>query len=204
LDFEIAYIPPSDLRNTRVNWLLRKSGDPDLSAELAQHTKETLLSDYDKPSLQRAIVETIRFWSKADPHLSRTQSVVLGDCTGVPLEVADRPIEAPRPDCVKASGCLWCQNHRDVDSFDYVWALSSFMHLKRIELSKISNVEKMPPPAELSVARIQEKLRWYEQSSELRCDWVQEAQIRITEGDYHPDFHIEISELEGVHERTDG
>jgi hypothetical protein len=199
LNLELPYIPPRDLRNTRVNWLLRKSGDPDITAELAQHTKETLLGVYDRPSLQRALVESTRFWMKVDPHQGRTQSVVPGDCTGVPLAAPDRPMVAPKPDCMKASGCLWCENHRDVDSLDYVWALSSFMHLKRIELSKarIPLTEEDVPPTKLAIGRIQEKLSWYEQSNELRRDWVQEAQIRITEEEYHPDFCVEIFELEG-------
>ncbi|WP_063801503.1 site-specific integrase [Burkholderia ubonensis] len=200
LDLGLTYIPPRELRNTRVNWLLRQSGDPDITAELAQHAKETLLAVYKRPSLQRAMAETIRFWTKVDPHQSVTPSVAPGGCTGVPLELPERPVEAPRPDCVKPSGCLWCENHRDVDSLDYIWALSSFMHLKKLELSKarIPMAEVEIPPAKHAFDRIQQKLKWYETSNETRRDWVQEAQIRIAEGEYHPEFNIEICEMEGL------
>jgi hypothetical protein len=198
LDLGMPYIPPRELRNTRVNWLLRQSGDPELTAELAQHAKETLLNVYERPSLQRAMTETIRFWTKVDPHQSLTQSVAPGGCTGAPVQAPERPADAPAPDCVKPSGCLWCENHRDVDSLDYVWALSSFMHLKRLELSKapIPLTDNETPPAKHAVSRIQEKLKWYELSNDLRCEWVQESQMRIEEGEYHPDFNIEIGALE--------
>ncbi|KVD31751.1 hypothetical protein WI84_24400 [Burkholderia ubonensis] len=54
------------------------------------------------------------------------------------------------------------------------------------------------PPAKHAFDRIQQKLKWYETSNETRRDWVQEAQIRIAEGEYHPEFNIEICEMEGL------
>lgn len=196
---DTPYIPPRTLRNTRVNWLLRQSADPDLTAEFAQHAKATLLSVYDRPSLQRATVEAARFWIKVDPSQNHTQSVAPGGCSGAPSELPDTPLEAPRPDCVKPTGCLWCESHRDVDSLDHLWALSSFMHLKTIELSRarLPLSELDVPPAKLAIDRIQSKLRWYEESSELRREWVQEAMTLISEGEYHPDFYVEIDALEG-------
>lgn len=193
------YIAPRTLRNIRVNWLLRQSADPDLTAEFAQHNKATLLSVYDRPSLQRATMEAARFWSKVDPSQIRTQSVAPGGCSGAPSELAGKPPEAPRPDCVRPTGCLWCESHRDVDSLDHLWALLSFMHLKTIELSRapIPLSELDMPPAKLAIDRIQSKLRWYEESSELRREWVQEATTLISEGAYHPDFCVEIDVLEG-------
>lgn len=196
---KIAYIPPRYLRNTRVNWMLRQSADADLTAELAQHTKQTLLSVYDRPSLQRATVEAARFWIKVDPSQNRTQSVAPGGCSGTPSQIVDTHPEAPKPDCIKPTGCLWCESHRDVDSLDHLWALSSFMYLKTIELSKsrLPPSELDVPPSKLAIDRIQAKLRWYEQSSELRREWLQEATTLINEGQYHPDFYFEIASLEG-------
>lgn len=198
-ELKIAFVSPRLLRNTRVNWLLRKSADPDLTAEMAQHTKETLLAVYDRPSLQRTLVETARFWSKFDPRSSQTQAVSPGDCTGVPMGASDTPTSVPKPDCTTASGCLWCENHRDVDSFDYIWALTSFHHLKVIELSKarLFQLKEDPPPAQHVIARIRDKLMWFERSNDLRRQWVVEAAARIAEGDYHPGFQDEIAELEG-------
>jgi hypothetical protein len=195
----ITYVPPRTLRNTRVNWLLRKSADPELTAEMAQHTKETLLAVYERPSLQRASVEAARFWSAMDEQQTMTESVAPGGCNGRAKAALDSPADAPAPDCSKASGCLWCENHRDIDSQDYVWALSSYKQLKVIELAKASSplVNRGVPPSDLAVDRINAKLRWYEQSNPTRREWISEAEARISEGDYHPSFDIEILELEG-------
>jgi len=199
LEIGIKYVAPRTLRNTRVNWLLRKSADPAITAEMAQHAQETLLGVYERPSMQRAAVETARFWSAADAQQGRTQSVAPGGCTGQPEVVPDALPGAPPPDCARASGCLWCENHRDVDSQDYVWALASYKRLKIVEVAKTSSplVNQGIPPAQLSVGRINAKLGWYEQSSEVRAEWVAEAEARIEEGAYHPDFEVEILELEG-------
>lgn len=195
---EINYVSPQQLRNTRVNWLLRRSGDPEQTAEMAQHTKEMLIRVYHRPSLQRAMAESTRFWSKYDPHQNRTLSLAPGTCTGSPQSTLDRPINAAAPDCEKTSGCLWCENHRDVDSLDYLWALSSFMHLKGIELSKSGPPKpgiSALPPAKLAMDRILEKLRWFEESNEKRRSWVEEAQARIAEESFHPDFEAAILDL---------
>ena len=196
----VAFVSPRALRNTRVNWLLRKSADPDLTAEMAQHAKQTLLEVYNKPSLQRALVENTRFWSKFDPHATRTESVAPGNCTGTPKAVAEIPKKAPAPNCIRPSGCLWCENHRDVESLDYVWALTSFCHLKVIELSKyhLSQRQEDQTPAQSVIDRIHEKLRWFEQSSEARRVWVEEARARVEEGNFHPNFGDEIAELDGT------
>lgn len=193
----VKFVSPRALRNSRVNWLLRISGDPDLAADIAQHTKETLLSVYERPSLQRAITEVIRFWGEVDPHLNITQSVAPGGCNGQVERIESTPETASRPDCVKISGCLWCGNHRDIDSFDYVWAMVSFMHLKVIESSKARGAQDETPSARTEIDRISEKLRWFKQSSEEREGWLSEAQMRLIEGDYHPSFRVEIEELEG-------
>jgi len=199
-ELKVPYISPRTLRNTRVNWLLRKSADPELTAEMSQHTKETLLSVYQRPSLQRTMIEAMRFWSVADPSLAaKTESVVPGDCTGVPKALPDLPREAPEPDCIKPAGCLWCENHRDVDSQDHIWALTSFKHLKVIEVSRYrqSKSDDISLPSQLAIDRINEKLRWYSASSKLREEWVTEAEIRIEEGEYHSSFASEIYALEG-------
>lgn len=198
-ELNIKYVPPRTLRNTRVNWLLRKSADPDLTAEMSQHTKKTLLGVYERPSMQRAIIEATLFWEKIDPHIKKTQSVAPGSCTGIPRTMDDMPKNAPKADCNKPAGCLWCSNHRDVDSQDYIWALTSFKHLKVIELSKTRTLRAQndPPPAQVVIDRINGKLSWFDGSNELRKEWVLEAEARIEEGDFHPDFRTEIYVLEG-------
>lgn len=196
----LQFVPPSMLRKTRINWLLRRSGDPDLTAEMAQHTKETLLTVYEAPSLQRAMNETMRFWAQSDPALARTTPVAPGECDGTPVTMKNMPKDAPIPDCIRASGCLWCEHHRDIDSQDYVWSLCCFRHLKVIEVSKYRAPEigAKKHPAEHAVARLSDKLRWFRQSNELRRNWVEEALARIEEGCYHPDWMRLIEVEEGT------
>lgn len=196
----IPFIVPSALRNTRINWILRRSGDPDLTAEMAQHTKETLLTVYEAPSLQRAMNETMSFWAHADPTLSSTTPVAPGICDGSPVPVREIPKDAPPPDCIRASGCLWCEHHRDIDNQDYVWALGCFRHLKVIELSKYRapKTKAENHPAEHAIARLSAKLSWFRESNELRRSWVEEALARIEEGNYHPDWMRIIESEEGA------
>lgn len=199
-ELDVPYASPRTLRNTRVNWLLRMSANPDITAELAQHTKKTLHKQYERPSLQRAIVQATHFWSKADPHLSRMEAVAPGGCAGSAHKSLQASKDVPKPDCLKGSGCFWCTSHRDVDSLDYVWGLSTFRHLKVIELSKnlLPQGDAEVPPAKLVIDRLDEKLRWFEESSELRLSWVEESRARVNEGDFHPDLRCEISEWEGT------
>ena len=136
---DIAWMPPSALRGTRVNWLLRRSGDPGLTAEMAQHSKRVLLEVYERPSLQRSASEITVFWAKNDPNLAGKERLLAagpGECGGNRATSLGKPQAAPEPDCISPSGCLWCENHRDVDSFDYLWSLACFKHLKITELSR--------------------------------------------------------------------
>jgi len=202
----VRWMPPRLLRSTRINWLLRRSGDHDLTAEMAQHSKQTLLGTYEIPSLQRTIGEVTRFWLQADPHLatrsSATTAIAPGECDGTPSALRDMPVGAPKPDCIRPSGCLWCDHHRDIDSADYVWALNCFRHLKILEVSRYH-----PPhgtvvkhPAEYAIDRISEKLVWFRESNATRRAWVEESLTRVEEGDYHPDWARLIESMEGTAE----
>ncbi|WP_439892844.1 site-specific integrase (plasmid) [Ralstonia sp. 25C] len=198
----IKWVSPRTLRNTRVNWLLRRSGDADLTAEMAQHSKQTLFRNYEDPSQQVAIAEITRFWSKADPHLTTNTphaSIVAGACNGKPEVVSFKPQSAPSPDCLHPSGCLWCAHHRDIDSFDYIWALTSFRHLKTVEVARYCppTGEKSEHPADHAIKRISKKLAWFRDSNAVRNDWVAESMARLDEGSYHPDWALLINEVEG-------
>lgn len=195
----IRFVPPQALRNTRVNWLLRRSGDADQTAEMAQHTKETLLKVYERPSQQRAMGEVMRFWSKHDPASARTTPVALGECNGTPVPVPEMPKGATSPDCIRPSGCLWCEHHRDVDSQDYVWSLACFRHLKVIEVSKWHppRSSREVHPGQHAIDRMSAKLCWFRESNAKRCDWLEEALARVEEGTYHPDWKGLIEGMEG-------
>lgn len=195
----VSYVSPQALRNTRINWLLRRSGDPELTAAMAQHTKETLLNVYERPSQQRAMGEVMRFWSKHDPALAQTSSTAPGHCNGQPVPVRDLPKNATTPDCIRPSGCLWCEHHRDIDSEDYVWSLACFRHLKVIEVSKWHPAEGNPEihPGEHAIDRLSEKLRWFCESNVRRRAWMDEALARVDEGNYHPHWRRLIEGIEG-------
>jgi hypothetical protein len=199
----IAWVPPSKLRGTRVNWLLRRSGDPDLTAEMVQHHKEVLIAVYEQPSLQRTIGEVARFWQTNDPHLARSEpsrSVAPGACDGVPVALPNKPATAPNPDCARPSGCLWCEHHRDIDTQDYVWSMACFRHLKVLELGKHAFPEKATSrfhPAQYAIEKLSEKLAWFKRSNSTRRSWVEEALVRIEEGLYHSEWEWLIHAMEG-------
>lgn len=173
----VPWIPPSVTRNTRANFLDRALGDPDLSAELAQHTRETFKQNYELPSQQRAMSELTHFW-KDNP-----ESLIDSGCDGEPEAIAGKPSDVVKPDCIHASGCLWCSKHRDIQSEDYVWSLSSFKRLKLIEAAQ---PVQRDIPADRVVARISEKLEAFRELNETSRRWVDESQLRVEEGDYHP------------------
>lgn len=195
-DVECSYVAPSRLRGTKVNWLLRNSADPELTAEMAQHTKATLLDVYERPSLQKASVELLRFWSKNDPTISSNESVAPGACTGRPAAIVSKPALATDPDCIRPSGCLWCEHHRDVDSLDYVWGLACFGLLKEYELAKLAPSEAASATAaSLAMGRIREKLLWFQHSNSTRRAWVEEAHERLAEGHFHPDWQSLLGQM---------
>ncbi|MDD5175292.1 MAG: hypothetical protein PHQ05_02560 [Sterolibacterium sp.] len=200
----IPFVGPQKLRKTRVNWLLRQSCDPDQTAEMDQHTKQTLLRIYDQPSLQRAQVEIIQFWRKCDPRLGGDPlpCPAPGVCDGVPKAIPDLPVEASKPDCTHPAGCLFCDHHRDIDSEDYVWSAASMRHLNTLILAGFRPVKKGKADAarhvELAIEVLTAKLKWFRESNHKRKHWVEEAMERIEESAFHPHWRHLIESAEGV------
>lgn len=203
-DAGVVWHPPTGLRKTRLNWLLRRSGDPELTAEMAQHSKQTLLKVYEIPSQQRAMAEITRFWQAVDPALVRApvlDAVAPGTCSGVASAFSFRPKMATPPDCIHPSGCLWCEHHRDIDSLDYVWALSCFRQLKILEVSRYKppvDTKYTDHPGDYAISRISEKLAWFRDSNATRQAWVEESFARVDEGNYHPEWQRLIESAEGI------
>lgn len=196
----IRFIHPSELRKTRINWLLRKSLDPDLTAEMAQHTKETLFNVYEIPHHQKAAIEITRFHRATDPSIAPPGPGACAQINGAAKAIEQRPSEAPEPDCISPSGCLFCFFHRDVDTFDYVWSLVSLRHCKRLELDRQKPTKSQDinsHPAALVINRICEKLNYFNESTKKRSNWVAESIDRIREGRFHPHFDglIKLMEL---------
>lgn len=189
---------PRSLRKARVNWLLRRSRDPGLTAEQAAHTKETLLRAYEEPHHQSASIEIIRFHKTTDPTL---QSPGPGICSGRecgPEAIEGMPEHAPEPDCVSPEGCLFCVHHRDVMSADYCWKLTSHAQLKKLELSKFRPPKgEKKHPAQAVISEIQLKLDALAQGSEIRAQWVRDAKDSVRSGIVHPwwEGHIQLLEV---------
>ena len=200
----IAFVGPQKLRNIRVNWCLRRSRDPELTAEQAQHTKETLLRVYEKPSSQVAQVEIIQFWKKNDPRLGGTlmPSPAPGSCDGVPEAMQGLPSEPPKPDCMNPSGCLFCTHHRDIDSEDYVWSTASMRHLNTIILPRFRPPAKGKADSarhvQMVIDALTAKLKWFSDSNAKRKAWVDESLEKLAEGDYHMHWRYLIESAEGV------
>jgi hypothetical protein len=196
--FGIKPLGPLALRKTRINWLLRKSRNPDLVAELAQHTKETLIRVYEEPHHQAAAAEISRFYRENDPGMA---SVGPGICSGVdkPLSLQGFEESPYAPDCTTPAGCMFCEHQRDIDTEDYVWSLTSYRYLKMLELDRY-----VPPvgdhpihPINHLVARINSKLKSFADSAVERASWLKEAEMRIQEGRFHENYDglIQLMEL---------
>jgi integrase len=200
----IAFVPPRMLRNTRVNWLLRESRDPEQTAEQAQHKRETLLSIYEQPSLQVAMREIIRFQLRTDPRLGGTIMAcpAPGSCDGAPEGLPELPPEAPKPDCMNPSGCLFCTHHRDVDSEDYVFSTASMRHLNTVILPRFRPLAKGKADSaghlQMVIDVLTAKLKWFSDSNAKRKAWVDEALEKLAEGDYHVHWRYLIESAMGV------
>ena len=187
---------PRSLRNVRVNWLLRRSSDPALTADMAAHTTQTLLRDYARPHHQRAAVEITKFHLATDPSVEAPGP---GLCVGSnqPAPIEDMPCDAPPPDCVSPEGCLFCKHHRDVLSQEYCWKLASHAKLKAMEVSLYRPPTTVPVhPGDRVIERITDKLIAIAEGSAVRAQWLRDAQDLIRAGRYHPiwDGHIQLLE----------
>ncbi|WDJ98488.1 hypothetical protein JH262_02005 [Xanthomonas campestris pv. incanae] len=191
---------PQAIRKTRVNWLLRRSQDANLTAEMAQHTQQTLMEVYEQPNHQLAVQEITRFHKLMDPSLEASGPGACISAGVFPRAISGAPAFAPSPDCVSPAGCLFCDFHRDLDSLDYVWSLTSYRHLKLTELTHFHPPAQnlsLPHPAVAVIGRITEKLLQFKNKNGTRAQWVDECRDRVTEGRYHPawDGFIQCMEL---------
>lgn len=200
----IAFIGPQKLRNTRINWLLRQSRNPEQTAELAQHTKETLVRIYEKPSLQVAQVEIIQFWKKNDPRLTGNQMPCLapGVCNGVPKSLPGLPLAAPKADCAHPAGCLFCEHHRDIDSEDYVWSVACMRFMNILILKRfrppVKGKADIACHVELTIDVLTTKLAWFSNSNARRKAWVDEVTEKIAEGEFHSHWRYLIESAQEV------
>lgn len=195
----VKYFPPSALRNTRANWILRKSRNPNLTAEMSQHTAKTLIHVYEKPHHQSAAAEISKFHRSVEPVTTPPSPGACASLNLVFQQVSDAHKDSPQADCINAAGCLFCSFHRDVDSFDYTWALMTYRALKVREIEKFRGAQSNigVHPTKILIDRITERLARFSSNSVTREDWKREAESRMREERYHPMFAgiIELMEI---------
>lgn len=192
----IEFIGPRSLRSIRVNWLQKYLKDEDITAELSQHSVNTLLRSYVRPTFGEAAIEISKFHAQNELAF-RTPAP--GVCAILSPEIEQgAPQGSPEPDCASPAGCLFCRSHRDLDHADHVWSLTSYRHLKMIERSQYVEPERSQGemPCDLVIDRLSAKLTAFQQIDEVRESWVREANTRIAEEYYHPmwDGFIRIME----------
>lgn len=193
---KIDYITPQSLRASKINWLLRKSRDPQLTAEMGQHEELTLLRIYEQPNHQAALAELSRYHQNSDPAFAPPGPGVCIELN--PINMPSSPNNAPKPDCVNPAGCLYCEHQRDIAEFDHVWSLASYRYLKSLELAshRPNAVTRDKHPAHMVIELVTEKLETFKAVTD-HAKWINESLLRIEEGRYHPkwDGFIRIMEL---------
>lgn len=193
----IPFIGPQALRKTRVNWLLRRSGDLSLTAEQMAHDKEVLLRDYEKPHHQSASLEILKFHKTTDPSFSPPGPGICVDDQHKPQPIPFIAQEAPTPDCISPEGCLFCVKHRDIMSEDYCWKLASHLKIKILEtnLYKPSSKQEVHPAYHV-VDRLNQKLSAIAVGNKVREVWVKDSKDAVRAGRYHPNWDAFIQLME--------
>ncbi|WP_454838356.1 hypothetical protein [Pseudomonas mohnii] len=195
----IRFIAARELRNTRANWLLRRSKDTSITAEMNQHTESTLLREYIRPNHQIAIVEISRFIHEIDPALAPPGP---GGCVNPSPMAREQPsANAPTPDCSNPAGCLFCVHQRDIKSLDHIWSLTTYRHLKTLEIASYKLEAIDSHPASATITEITRRLEYFKAIEDSSSSWIEEAELRILEGDYHPnwEFFVKLMEIRNVH-----
>lgn len=192
----LNFINPTQLRNTRVNWLLRYTDDLSLTSSQMGHTPDVLVRDYLRPHHQRATSEIISFHNSYTPSIAAPGP---GVCVGnsKPQKLNFVSDEAPVPDCISPEGCIFCMHHKDIMSPDYCWKLASHMKLKTLELGEYKPSKKnYTHPVCLVIDRLNLKLKAIAHSSAIREQWVADACDSVKAGNYHPQWSGFINLLE--------
>ncbi|WP_147463890.1 MULTISPECIES: hypothetical protein [Pseudomonas syringae group] len=187
---------PRELRKSRSNYFLRESQNPELAAKASQHSVETFYRSYHQPSHQIALIEVSRFHAAHDASLAAPGPVVC--VSGNPTMADEISPYTPEADCLTPSGCLFCEQHRDLDTEDHIWSLVTFKQLKMIELSKADlHTEKLSNPAFITITRINQKLKYMQSLSKKTIEWCAIATKKISVEDYHPKWRgfIRLQEI---------
>ena len=191
---DTKFIGPQALRKTAGIWIERtKAG---MGSQLLGNSPETFSRDYDQPNHQRAMVDVTNFWRETEKALSATGP---GLCVKVsPQMIENAPENAPTPDCVSGSGCLFCEHNRDQHSFDHAWKLTSMRALLIRQLAEDRSPESQAAsnPTMVKIDRIAAKLDAFALVGGEHANWVSEAEERIDEGHFHTYYSHKFLVLE--------
>lgn len=197
--FGHRFVNAKDLRQTRINWLLRHTDDPGIVAEMGQHSVQTMMRSYIRPNHQRAIHEWNEFFAAYD---SDPEAPAPGQChEQAPARAVTYVSTSPEPDCKNPAGCLFCVHYRGINNFEYVWSLLSFRELKILELANYRKKSDAAPenPLMMSIERVRDILEDFKQKGTIQKQWGTEAEFRMRERHYHPRWagFISLSEMLG-------
>lgn len=174
----VPYFTPSQLRNFKANWLFENTNDLNLVVQSLSHTKDVFIRKYHKVNTKKAVKELNHFSQE------NTKDIIAGLCTqeGISL-LEDNSVNRIQPDCVNPEGCLFCNSHQDILSYDYYWKLITHRYLKKLEMGL--NPALSEHPASYIIQRIDEKLEQFILLGNNHAEWVAKAQDEVRSGEYH-------------------
>lgn len=191
----IPYKTPREIRAYRENYLLDKTGCLVTTSEMMQHSVTVAETNYVRQSFD-SILRDVAIFQKQQESLRKSPAP--GACAGKAPRIAEgAPEDAPRPNCTSPSGCLFCENRRDIDSMDHLWSLLSYRHLKAIELSKHRGNDADSTPAYVTISRLSQIVDFISSSAPERMTNRNEAELRISEGWFHSAWASFIEFAEG-------
>lgn len=195
------FVPPKVLRKAKANVWKRLTGNDRLTAEVLQHSPDTLRRHYLVPNHHAAVKELSAYFATVVPGNAATESTVApGHCIDNrrPEKALFATDEAPTPDCASAGGCLFCVHYRGIESQDYIWMLLSYQYLKRVEVASYKLLKEGTGDLALMAAeRISDIVAAFEAKGPNHARWTMDARERLKDEDYHPRWQgfIELAEL---------
>lgn len=199
----VPFFGPMILRRVKANWLSERIGNRSISVEAIQHLESTNAS-YQRPNVSRAMGEISEFNRTIEQAFA---SAGPGQCSAPfqPWQISTSTVNTPIPDCANPAGCLFCVNHQDIESFDYMWSLASYRALKVLETANHRNapspssaaIEEERPPAAQAADQALKKMKELGAVSQVAAGWIKEAEERVREGNFHPTWagFIRVMEL---------
>lgn len=187
-----VYVPPTELRKSKSNWLLNRGVPRQLVADVMQHTVETLEQNYAEPNILTARREWSGFFSlleNVDPALAP------GSCIKIPGKIESSHNTSLVPDCRNVAACFFCTSYSGVVSLDYAWALLSYRYLKIIESVNLKNIASLPAVQQQYdslIARIDEIISAFSKLNETSKGYMELARQRILEENYHLRWRLHI------------